>query len=165
MKKSNLEENEVPKADTYNVAERKVIYTADIRIEVIEYERKMADLEKLISNHDGYIVESTRDNDSEEGKRTGFLTARIPQERFHIFMDKVESGVSKLLNSNVSGQDVTEEYVDLESRLHSKKVVEKRLLAFIEQAEKTEDFKYYGRPCQSTGGNRADYRTNELLAK
>ncbi|WP_158589689.1 MULTISPECIES: DUF4349 domain-containing protein [Clostridia] len=87
---TKCKENEVPKTDTYNVADRKVIYTADIRIKVTEYEMKMADLEKLITNHNGYIVESTRDNDSEEEKRTGSLTARIPQEQFHVFMDKVE---------------------------------------------------------------------------
>lgn len=44
-----------------------------------------------------------------------------------------------MLDSNISGEDVTEEYVDLESRLKSKRVVEERLLAFMEEAEKTED--------------------------
>lgn len=133
------EETEVPKADTYDVDQRKVIYTADTRIEVKDLQKKIATLESLIIDYDGYIVESSRSNDTEENNRTGFITARVPQTNFKTFMDEVESGEGKLLSSNISGQDVTEEYVDLESRLQSKKVVEKRLLAFMEQAEKTED--------------------------
>ncbi|SHH32460.1 DUF4349 domain-containing protein [Virgibacillus chiguensis] len=133
------EETEVPKADTYDVDQRKVIYTADTRIEVKDLQKKIATLESLIIDYDGYIVESSRSNDTKENNRTGFITARVPQTNFKPFMDEVESGEGKLLSSNISGQDVTEEYVDLESRLQSKKVVEKRLLAFMEQAEKTED--------------------------
>jgi Domain of unknown function (DUF4349) len=54
-------------------------------------------------------------------------------------MKKVETGEGKLMKSSVSGEDVTEEFVDLEARLKSKKVVEKRLLSFMEQADKTKD--------------------------
>lgn len=43
------------------------------------------------------------------------------------------------MDSSITGQDVTEEYIDLESRLKSKQTVESRLLSFMEQAEKTED--------------------------
>src|SRR5690606_18783760 len=35
--------------------------------------------------------------------------------------------------------DVTEEYVDLQSRLRSKQAVEERLLSFMKEAEKTDD--------------------------
>ena len=46
---------------------------------------------------------------------------------------------AEVLERNVTGQDVTEEYVDLESRLKSKRAVEKRLLEFMDDAEKTDD--------------------------
>src|SRR5690606_12068557 len=68
-----------------------------------------------------------------------YITVRIPQDQFREFIQLVEDGSSKVLESSISGQDVTEEYVDLESRLKSKRVVEERLLAFMEKAEKTED--------------------------
>ena len=39
----------------------------------------------------------------------------------------------------MTGQDVTEQYVDLESRVKSKRAVEERLLEFMSNAKKTED--------------------------
>jgi Flp pilus assembly protein TadB len=47
--------------------------------------------------------------------------------------------ISPSYQRNVQGQDVTEEYVDLSSRLKAKQVVETRLLAFMDKATKTDD--------------------------
>src|SRR5690625_5914174 len=77
--------------------------------------------------------------DQENESKHGQITVRIPQEKFQEFIKLVEEGSYKVLESSTSGQDVTEEYVDLESRLKSKRVVEERLISFMEQAEKTED--------------------------
>src|SRR5699024_6815248 len=77
--------------------------------------------------------------DEEDGSKNGHITARIPQEDFKSFIKTVEEGSSKVLENSTSGEDVTEEYVDLESRLKSKEVVEDRLLTFMEEADKTED--------------------------
>ncbi|MGP4066049.1 DUF4349 domain-containing protein [Oceanobacillus sp. M65] len=121
------------------VEERKIIYTANLRLEVKEYQQAVDEIESQVADFNGYIVDSSTYGSSEESSTSGHITARIPQERFREFIQLVEEGAGKLLESNVSGQDVTEEYVDLESRLKSKRVVEERLLSFMEKAEKTED--------------------------
>ncbi|MFD2630179.1 DUF4349 domain-containing protein [Oceanobacillus kapialis] len=118
---------------------RKIIYTANLQVEVKDYEQSVDDIESYVADFNGYIIEASTYGSSEDSTTNGHLTARIPQERFQAFIQQVEEGTGKLLESNVSGQDVTEEYVDLESRLKSKRVVEERLLSFMEQAEKTED--------------------------
>lgn len=119
-------------------ANRKVIYTANLRIEVKDYQKTVTDIQNKVADFSGYIVDSSMHTNEEDGITEGQITARIPQDKFRDFIDLVEEG-SKVLNSSISGQDVTEEYVDLESRLESKRMVEKRLLSFMEQAEKTED--------------------------
>ncbi|WP_042224385.1 DUF4349 domain-containing protein [Oceanobacillus manasiensis] len=130
---SAVEEKEV------EVEERKIIYTGSLRLEVKNYQQAVNEIESQVAAFSGYIVESSTYDYSEESSTNGNITARIPQERFHEFIQLIEEGSGKILESNVSGQDVTEEYVDLESRLKSKRVVEERLLSFMEQAEKTED--------------------------
>ena len=118
---------------------RKVIYTADLHIEVKSYQQTLQDIQEQVNELEGYIVESNMYEDEDSTSKQGHVRARIPQEKFEDFIDFVEDGSSKVIESSTSGQDVTEEYVDLDSRLTSKRVVEDRLLSFMEDAEKTED--------------------------
>lgn len=119
-------------------ADRKIIYHANVEIEVTNFHSAIEQLEQQTLDTGGYIVTSNTyqaENDVQEGS----ITARIPQAQFESFMDSMENGEWNMIQKNISGEDVTEQYVDLESRLKSKQVVEERLLAFMEQAEKTED--------------------------
>ena len=133
------EEGTASKKSEINEINRKVIYTADLRIEVKDYQKTVNKIQTEVSNRSGYIVDSNMYKDEDDRSIKGHVTARIPQDKFREFIQLVEESSSKVLESSISGQDVTEEYVDLESRLKSKKVVEKRLLSFMEQAKKTED--------------------------
>lgn len=56
-----------------------------------------------------------------KGNVTGSIPARIPQNKFQSFMKKVETGEGKLMESSVSGEDVTEDFIDLKARLSQKK--------------------------------------------
>ncbi|ASK60961.1 hypothetical protein CFK37_01415 [Virgibacillus phasianinus] len=136
---SSEEKDANSKEDQLTQVNRKIIYTANLRIEVKDFKNALHDIQTQVTDRGGYIVESNRYGDTEEGSTNGQLTARIPQDGFQSFIQFVEKGSSKVLESSVSGQDVTEEYIDLKSRLKSKHVVEKRLISFMEQAEKTED--------------------------
>lgn len=120
-------------------SDREIIYTANLRIEVKNYQQTENEVQKLATDRDGYMVSSNMNKDKENGATTGQLTARIPQASFQEFIQLVEDSSSKVLESDVSGEDVTEAYVDLKSRLKSKEVVEKRLLSFMEKVDKTED--------------------------
>ncbi|WP_179151871.1 DUF4349 domain-containing protein [Oceanobacillus senegalensis] len=144
----NTSENKVQDSqeDTATTAEekkiiesdRKIMYSAHLNIEVPLLEKAITDIQAKAENFGGYIVDSTMQGEYDERSASGHITARIPQEKFHEFIEIVEEG-SRVRERSISGQDVTEEYVDLESRLSSKRAVEERLLDFLEQAEKTED--------------------------
>ncbi|HYK74091.1 MAG TPA: DUF4349 domain-containing protein [Pseudoneobacillus sp.] len=118
--------------------ERMVIYQAEIRLKVKKYEKAQNNLEAKAKSYGGYIVQSNvYRNDNEQ--MSGTITIRIPQDHFQQFLLDAEGSAEEVLERNVNGQDVTEEYVDLESRLRSKRVVEERLLEFMKKANKTED--------------------------
>src|SRR5690606_38457488 len=70
----------------------------------------------------------------------GSFVIKVPASGFQSFL----TGLEKLkkdeeFQRHVQGQDVTEEYVDLTSRLKAKQVVEARLLSFMEKATDTKD--------------------------
>lgn len=119
-------------------AQRMVIYNAEMDIRVINFEKARNALEQKAKAYNGYIVQSNSNRYDGE-QQSGTMTFRIPQEHFHAFLNDAEGLSVQVNNRHVSGQDVTEEYVDLESRLKSKKAVEARLLDFMKQAQKTED--------------------------
>lgn len=139
QKEEQVKENNTAEQGNISQTNRKVIYNASLRIEVKDFQQALDDIQTLVADRSGYIVESNTYGDAEGDITEGQVTARIPQEQFREFMDLVEEGSSNVMERSISGQDVTEEYIDLESRLKSKRVVEKRLLSFMEQAEKTED--------------------------
>ncbi|SDM89134.1 DUF4349 domain-containing protein [Sediminibacillus halophilus] len=137
--KEEVQQEEEKAVEKANQTNRKVIYHANLRIEVRDYQQTIEDIQSQVTETGGYVVESSTYQTPEDDRTEGHITARIPQEQFQPFIDFVKEGSSKVLENNVSGQDVTEEYVDLESRLKSKRAVEKRLMAFMEDAKKTED--------------------------
>jgi len=52
---------------------------------------------------------------------------------------EIKSGAGQILSENVSGQDITQEYTDLESRLRNLEQAEEQLTKIMEQAWETED--------------------------
>ncbi|KHE66688.1 DUF4349 domain-containing protein, partial [Halobacillus sp. BBL2006] len=88
--------------------------------------------------NEAYIIE-TNVHKTERGNREGFIRLRVPQNNFETLLSGFEDISDSIQSRNVSGRDVTKEYVDLESRLEAKEKVETRLLTFLEQAEATED--------------------------
>ena len=125
-------------AKTIKVQNQMVIYQADLQLRVKKFDQTVRSLEEKVLKYGGYITES---NVSKEGNEevSGSIKIRIPQKYFQAFLHDAERQAAEVLHRNITGQDVTEEYVDLESRLKSKRIVEERLITFMKGAVKTED--------------------------
>ena len=117
---------------------RMIIHQARISTNVKDLEKAQHNMEQKVKKYDGYIVESNVYLESDETS-SGKMVVRIPEKHFETFLSEAEAEASKVLEKNVTGQDVTEQYVDLSSRVKSKRAVEERLLAFMKDAQKTED--------------------------
>lgn len=119
-------------------SDRMIIHQAQLQINVKDLDQTQLNIEKKVKEYGGYIVESNVYR-NHESSRTGELVIRIPENHFQVFLNDTEAEAANVLERNVTGQDVTEQYVDLESRLKSKRKVEERLLDFMDSAKKTED--------------------------
>ncbi|WP_066252450.1 DUF4349 domain-containing protein [Neobacillus drentensis] len=125
-------------AKIIKVQNQMVIYQADLQLRVKKFDQTVRLLEEKVIKYGGYISES---NVSKEGSEqvSGSIMIRIPQKHFQTFLHDAEGQAAEVLQRSITGQDVTEEYVDLESRLKSKRIVEERLTTFMKNAVKTED--------------------------
>lgn len=120
------------------VPNQMVIYQADLQLRVKKFEETLQNIEAQVTKYGGYISQSNVSKDGVE-QLSGQITVRIPQKNFQSFLHDAEGQAAEVLQRNITGTDVTEEYVDLDSRLKSKRVVEERLTSFMQSAQKTED--------------------------
>ena len=118
--------------------DRMIIHRAGLQLNVKDFEKAEQNIEKKVNEYGGYIVESNVYREDDESV-SGNMIVRIPEKHFQKFLTATEGEAADILKRNVTGQDVTEQYVDLKSRVKSKRAVEARLLDFMGDAEKTED--------------------------
>ena len=105
---------------------RRVIYNADVAMQTREFAKAERVIPQLVKQLGGYLTDISLSRQQGE-HRSGRWQARVPAESFHEFLDGLDDiGVPE--RRQVSGQDVTEEFVDLEVRLANKKKLEERLL-------------------------------------
>ncbi len=127
-------------SDTPNTTDRKVIKTAYLTLEVGngKFEKALFDLTRLADNNGGF-VSHTQSYSDEDGKLTsGSITIRIPHDKYNSALDMIKD-MGTVESITVSGQDVTQEYTDLESRLRNLNAQEEILLDLMSQSNDVGD--------------------------
>jgi hypothetical protein len=124
-------------------AERLVIQNVNMSIVVADPKMRLEEISNLAVEMGGYVVSSNL-SQSQYGPNNieapgGYITIRIPSERLDEALEKIKEDVVKVTDENRSGEDVTNQYVDLQSRLKAKQDAEKKLLEIMDNAEKAED--------------------------
>lgn len=117
-----------------------IIKTAKIAIEV-EGDTFQGSVQEAIDTaerHGGFVLSSQIGSDDE---RSGSIVVRVPAEQFESALSElkglaVEGGVT---SQKVSGQDVSQEFVDLQSRLRNFEAQETVLLGLMEKAATVSD--------------------------
>jgi len=132
---AEVQYGEVPVA-----GDRKVIKTAyiELEIEVGKFESTMFGLTNLAEQNGGFISNSQSYSDSEGNLTSGSITIRIPSNKYNSALNRVkEMGTVKSTSS--AGQDVTQEFTDLESRLRNFEAQEEVLLDLMGESKKVSD--------------------------
>ena len=115
---------------------RKLIKTVNMTVETEDYDGLLNTLDKKIAELGGYTEYfSTQGNGS---NRYGSMTIRIPKEKLDTFLEMVE-GVSNITYRQENVEDVTLDYVDVESRKKMLETEQQRLLELLETAESLDD--------------------------
>lgn len=118
--------------------ERLIIRTADMSIVVPDTEEAMNTVAQMANDNGGWVVNSSVFQYDETAK-TGNMTVRVPAEGFQSFIDAVQMMSVEVTRISTSGQDVTEEYVDLSARLQNLEATAERVREFLDEAENVEE--------------------------
>lgn len=113
-----------------------VIKTAsiDIGLPKDEITDAMNEAISIAGSHGGFVLSSS----SGQGDTRGTLTMRIPSQRFEAALAELE-GLGKVRSERISGQDVGQDFVDLEARLRNWESQEAVLLRLMDRAASVQD--------------------------
>lgn len=125
---------------------RIVIRNANLTIVVDDPSQSMTTIARMAETMGGYVVASNLYKTTSESGREfpeANITIRVPADKLNEAMDQIKALVRDPINDvrseNVSGQDVTQEYTDLQSRLRNLEDTEAQLREIMASANKTED--------------------------
>ncbi len=121
---------------TQLASEKKIIRTANISLLSKSLTKSKAAIDTILKKYDGYYENENYSNDY---NLSYYLTIRIPAENFDSFVAVIENGNDKLTSKNISATDVTMRYMDLKSRLKSKRTYLIRLDELAKQAKSVKD--------------------------
>ncbi len=117
--------------------QRMIVYTGDLNLVVADTLEVQDEVGALVDDLDGYVL-STDSYRYDEGLLRVNMSLRVPAESFQEAMAALRALALEVSRESVSAQDVTQEYVDLESRLRALEAKAERLEELMEEAEDTE---------------------------
>jgi len=125
--------------------ERMVIQTASLQVSVADTVEAMRLTSNLAKQLGGYVVSTQRYTDTTYNNVSyahTYITIRVPSAKLEQAMEEVRqlsaTGKDGILSESLSGQDVTSDFVDSNSRLRNLKAAEDQLVVLMENTDDLE---------------------------
>ncbi|MFE1577743.1 DUF4349 domain-containing protein [Streptomyces fradiae] len=116
-----------------------VIRTTELSVEVEDADEALARARRIAAEAGGHVAdESTRRRAGDGGGLTSRVTLRVPQAAYEGVVAEL-AGAGRLLSRRAEAKDVTEQVVDVESRIATQRASVARVRALMERAEQLSD--------------------------
>ncbi len=142
--KSTAQQNS-PSVTTDNSAasaDRLVVKTADLSIVVKDVNARVQAIQAMAKAMGGFVVSAnvsqTFANDGTQVPQAQ-VVVRVPQENLDDALNQIKAETVDVQNETITGTDVTDQYVDMQSRLTAKEAAADQLTKIMQNATKTED--------------------------
>lgn len=152
---------------------KKIIKDGRMNLRVSDLYQSKATVGSLVRKHEGYFANESYSNTDYESSYQ--LKIRIPSGKFEAFISDVETGEGEILYKEIQSRDVTDQFIDLEGRLDTKKNYLARYKELLNKAkdvkeilEIEEKIRLLEEEIDSTTGrlnylsNQVDYSTLDL---
>ncbi len=127
------ENNNEPRSST----ERKLIKNGDLSFETADIKKTKAAIDAISKELNAYVSSENQNNYDSELRYN--QTIRVAADKFDLLIQKIEAEAGEVKSKNINTQDVTEEFIDVEARLKTKKELEARYREILKQAKTVED--------------------------
>jgi hypothetical protein len=119
-----IQVNSVLARDLYSNASEKIIKIAQYRFQAANVKKSQAIIEASVRKYSAYISSSTLK--LENPLMEDHIVIRVPSEYFEDLLKEIDTQAVYINERKITADDVAKEFVDLESRLKTKREVEQR---------------------------------------
>ncbi len=114
------------------VAPRMIVRTADVRIVVADTSKTVEAVTRSVESAGGYVSGSQiwREGELLRAK----LTVRVPADKLTSTLASIRAHAKRVENETISSEDVSQEFVDLESQVRNLEATEAELLELLKVA-------------------------------
>ncbi len=121
-----------PTVDEADKIPSQIIKNADIRFQVEELSKSTTAVQQAVKEAGGYISSS---NETRGGRLSVSISIRVPYPQFEKLLDELMKQSVFTNTKNITSEDVTEQFIDIQARLKTKKEAEQRYLEILRQAK------------------------------
>ncbi len=130
----DVTEQNLPPAE---IIERKLIRNGSLEFQTEVVKKTKTEIEKICKELNAYISSESENNYGERLQYNQLI--RVPANQFDALVARLEPLAVKIENKNISTEDVTEQFIDVEARLKTKKELEARYREILKQAKTVEE--------------------------
>ena len=127
----------LPPVENKAVIKKKIIKDGRIGLKVTNLVLTKISVDSLVKVYDGYYSNESLNNIDSESSYN--LTIRIPCSNLESFIRKIEFGNGEVLYKEIDARDVTDQFIDLKSRLKNKRAYLKRYSELLNQARNVKE--------------------------
>lgn len=119
------------------VTERKLIKNGRIGFQTDDLGKTHQSILSITKKYNAYIASDNETKYYEQIQHN--IVVRIPAKEFDKFLVDISKGIEEFDYKEITSQDVTAEYLDLQARIKTKKELESRYLAILQKANTVTD--------------------------
>ena len=128
----DISDTEIKEDGKTGIPERKLIKEGYVEFRTDDLESIKMKVAQGVKKYKAYISSDQIYKSSNRLSNTVIL--RVPSEKFDSLLNEVISGVKTVDSKEIKVKDVTEEFLDIQARLKTKKELEIRYLALLNKA-------------------------------
>lgn len=134
----NKQQPQIPAEPVKNLDwDKKIIKTANVALELKDYNMYNKSIHEKAKSFGGYIAQEQQAES--DYKIENDITIKIPVDQFDNLMNALGGEGVKVIDKNITSEDVTGEVFDTKARIEAKKQVRERYLALLKQAKNMEE--------------------------
>lgn len=121
--------------------ERKIVRNGELHIECEQPDAAQQRISQIAQTKNGFVVESQQSTSDVKVSTRDIvqMTVRVPADKFTETVDEIKASAGRVIQETTKGEDVTEEFIDIDARLKAKKALELQFMEIMKRANSVDD--------------------------